>query len=519
MYVTTHTVSSLLKVVIIDSALLKSHGKELYSIASKHEHLKALVDYLFSTITTIKENWENILLEMDTKLSKYAARVPKGGITADFLDLLMFGTYSNDIEEFLVHDLTKKGLEKFGQIIEMSYGSIQKLLLKYVAKMGQNITYHLAELRGLARLKHRYQVLGLHEDNITAAIHSNGAFLIKTGEMQQIINQSVVSYKAFFRWLYTSVMHLIDEPVPPEIPKMTQQDQISIAEFLKNFDRIGCDVGANSELIMERLGQYLADAPLTIERNMSNNEWDLFLKQNYCIANNPLILKHYKEMSLVQQLNHLKQSIDTIFSQPKEAIMGHFKTIDALTCFRVPNRICSSQINSDNKTYFAFLCGEPPCELMCLLQVAANKTRCVYLYFSQNNESKCDITDLSFYSAKFLTVLLQYTNTSILCQLQLAALSEKLVDIDPKIPISEQDIPQANACELAAPFKNIDSMIASKIAVSGSRSVCIVLADNKRQVRIYEMEAEEEEEEDADMSINTVRDSEMSVIESSFTDD
>lgn len=159
MFITIQTVShGTVKIVIMDSVLLKSHGKELYSIASKHEQLKALIDYLFNTITTIKETWENILLEMDTKLSKYASKVPKGGITADFLDLLMFGTYTNEIEEFLVHDLTKKGLEKFGQTIEMSYGSIQKLLLKYVAKMGQNITYHLAELRGLARLKHRFKV-------------------------------------------------------------------------------------------------------------------------------------------------------------------------------------------------------------------------------------------------------------------------------------------------------------------------------------------------------------------------
>lgn len=515
MYVTTHTNSHLVKVVIIDSALLKTHGKELYSIASKHEHLKALVDYLFSTITTIKENWENILLEMDTKLSKYASRVPKGGITADFLDLLMFGTYTNEIEEFLVHDLTKKGLEKFGQIIEMSYGSIQKLLLKYVAKMGQNISYHLAELRGLARLKNRFLVMGLYERNITEAIHSNGAFLIKTGEMQQIINQSIVSYKAFFRWLYTSVMHLIDEPVPPEIPKMTQQDQTSIAEFLMNFDRIG---GENSELIMERLGQYLADAPLTIERNMNNNEWDLFLKENSCLADHPLILQHYKDMSLVQQLNHLKQSIDAIFAKPKEAVMGRFKTIDAITCFRLPGRICASRINSENNTtYLAFLCAEPPCELMCLLEVAKNTTRCVYIYFLQNK--KYDIMDFSFYSAKFLTVLLQHANTSVLCQLQLVALSEKFVEIDPNKPVYEQNIPRVNACELAAPYKNIDGMLATQIAVSGSRSVCIVLADNKRQVRIYEMEAEEEEEEDADMSANTVRDSDMSVLESSFITD
>lgn len=158
MYVTIQNAENVVKIVAFDSALLRSHTKELFAIASKHEQLKSLMDFLTSTFMTILETWENILLEMDTHLSKYAAKVPQGGIAADFLDLLIFGTYTSAIEEFLVYDLTKKGLEKFGQTIEMSYGSIQKLLLKYICKMGQNVTFHLAELRGLARLKHRYSV-------------------------------------------------------------------------------------------------------------------------------------------------------------------------------------------------------------------------------------------------------------------------------------------------------------------------------------------------------------------------
>lgn len=364
--------------------------------------------------------------------------------------------------------------------------------------------------------------MGLDEENITEAIQSNGAFLIKTGEMQQIINHSIVNYKAFFRWLYTSVLHLIDEPIPPEIQKMTQQDHINIAEFLTNFDKIGVDGETNSGFVMEKVGQYLADEPLTIQRDMSNNEWDVFLKENNCIANHPFVLKHYKEMSLVQQLNNLKECVDLIFSKPKDAIINHFKIIDGIQCFNISNRIRGSQINCENRTYFAFLCGAPPSELICLVETTITNVRCAYFYFSQIQENVVNqcICDLSFYSVKFLTVLLQSSsNSSVLCQLPLAVLCEKLVDADPKLSISEQNIPKANACEITtAPFKNIDGMVASQIAVSGSRSVCIVLADNKRQIKIYEMEAEEEDEEDADMTANSVRDSEMSVLDSSFID-
>lgn len=158
MFITVRDEQNLLKIVVVNTEILKTHSKELFTVALKHENLNSLLEYLSNTLTSVTETWENILLEMDTKLSKYAAKVPEGGVTADFLDLLMFGIYTTEIEEFLVHDLTKKGLEKFGQTLEMSYTNIQKLLLKHILKTGQNITYHLAELRGLARLEQRYNV-------------------------------------------------------------------------------------------------------------------------------------------------------------------------------------------------------------------------------------------------------------------------------------------------------------------------------------------------------------------------
>lgn len=146
------------KLICFNSEIFQSHTNELFAVALKHIKLNSLINYLSNTITTITESWESILLEMDNKLSKYASKVPEGGVTADFLDLLTFGICSDEMKAFLIHDLTKKGLEKFGQTIEMSYSNIQKLMLKYVMKFGQNITYHLAELRGMARLEHRYKV-------------------------------------------------------------------------------------------------------------------------------------------------------------------------------------------------------------------------------------------------------------------------------------------------------------------------------------------------------------------------
>lgn len=71
------------------------------------------------------------------------------------------GVPSPELEVFLLKDLTAKGLKKFGTSVELSYSTIQKLVLKQLNTVGHDITYHLAELRGLARIVHRYKVYSM----------------------------------------------------------------------------------------------------------------------------------------------------------------------------------------------------------------------------------------------------------------------------------------------------------------------------------------------------------------------
>lgn len=158
LYVTVIDEDSNVRIVNIDCSIINLHSKELFLMALKLINLISLLKHLEQTMLSITEAWESILLEMDSKLSKYASNVPEGAVCADFLDLLMFGVPSEEMEEFLIQDLTDKGLKKLGHSIELSYSNIQKLLLMHMNTVGQNITYHLTELRGMARLTHRYKV-------------------------------------------------------------------------------------------------------------------------------------------------------------------------------------------------------------------------------------------------------------------------------------------------------------------------------------------------------------------------
>ncbi|XP_018328115.1 anaphase-promoting complex subunit 4 [Agrilus planipennis] len=500
-----------IKVAILNTDIFKTHKHELFAVANKHSHIDNLIPYLWDTIGTIKETWETILLEMDAKLKKYASKVSEGTLTADFLDLLMFGITSTEMQEFLLHDLTEKGLKKFGQVIETCYANIQQLLLKNLTKVGQNITYHLAELRGMARLKTRFEVIGLTEEPITEAINLAGSFLSKGGEMQQIINQSMIKYKAFFRWLYMAIVNLMEEQIP-EMPKMTQQDISNITEFILNFDRIGRTEGSRDpsgkEFTMERLGQYLENAPLSAPPNIDENIWNNFLMHNECLREHPDIIRRYQNNSLVQQLHALEKSIDKIFEQPKfltarDLNLKH--TIDSLEDAQM------TEIHSDdNQTFVASL--DKKIGIFLTQIVPEIKGKSVYIFFAHSNTEKYQITDFKFYSVNILSVLLQESNakaSGLLCQLPINLIQDKMVDYDLNRSICGQNIPKINGFELGSSVvtKSLDDMACSKFAVSGARKVCIVLSKNRKKIRLFEMEADEEEEEDADMTSSIIENS------------
>lgn len=77
------------------------------------------------------------------------------------------------------------------------------------------------------------------------AIMNAGAFLIKSLELQQAIEQSTRDYKIFWGWLYGAIVRLMEESVPDEVAAVSQQDITYLAEFLNTFDQTG-EVDGNS---------------------------------------------------------------------------------------------------------------------------------------------------------------------------------------------------------------------------------------------------------------------------------
>lgn len=69
------------------------------------------------------------------------------------------------------------------------------------------------------------------------ASQNAGAFLIKSLELQQAIEQSTRDYKIFWGWLYGVIIRFLEESVPDEVAAVSQQDITYLAEFLNTFDQ------------------------------------------------------------------------------------------------------------------------------------------------------------------------------------------------------------------------------------------------------------------------------------------
>ncbi|VVC90226.1 unnamed protein product [Leptidea sinapis] len=518
-------------VAFVNTTVLSAYCEEISIVANKHDRIIHLMSHLDKTMNSITEAWEHILLEMDTKMAYYASTVPEGGVSADLLELLMLGVPSDELELFLLQELTAKGLKKFGSSVELSYSTIQKLVLNQLNIVGQNLTYYLSELRGLTRVSDRYKVTGVEENKITNAIRACFAFLNKCLELQQVIDLSMRNYKAFFRWLFVVIVRLLDEQTSSDIVKITQQELTHIADFLYNFDKVQSDnnestTGKPVKFNLERLGQYLQDQEIILLPDDEDNPWHKILKENACLLkeNDTIFsISEFKKYSLVQQHKHLTHEINKLFDFHDKHIAKYFSVYNNIKCYNGDadmnwkENLRISQIYDTNQQAFmmAFINNKVPEEGLHFMSVSTKERICSgtlsrYTFSSSliqegNNilDENLDILDIQFYSPEYLSLLLRHpsiADSTVFVQLPLKIALDNSQEFNLKsksIAFNEQ-VAQKNISPLLdqSVYKVLEKMSGFRIAVSGARKVSVVLSNLQRKVRVFEMETNGDEDEE-----------------------
>ncbi|KAM6962764.1 anaphase-promoting complex subunit 4 [Aplochiton taeniatus] len=532
----------------LDTRLLSDCLPEVTRMARKFTHISTLLQYLRLSLTCMCEAWEDILMQMDLRLTKFVQeKNTSTQVQDEFLELLLWGQSSPELQALLMNQLTVKGLKKLGQSIESSYSSIQKLVISHLQSGSEALLYHLSEVKGMSLWKQKFQPLGLDSAAIADAITAVGSFSLKANELLQVIDKSMKNFKAFFRWLYVAMLRMSEDHVPPELNKMTQKDIAFVADFLSEhfsendelFDRKG------KYFNVERVGQYLKDEDedLVSPPNTKGNQWLQFLQESSHLKESPLLFPSYPQKSLHFVKRMMEGVIELCLQKPAEVIGRSVKQAGCFPLYIVPESSENTprlfelpSLWNDKKAnmhYVLFCMPEISPSKIYLLRKATDPYKPVpnaLMAINLSNvishridnddatqlhtDCRYSCMDARFYDDETLTVVLQASEEEnrgrILAQLPFSSAPSSEFNWDPSLRLDQQSsaIP-SHKLILENQWRDLENMKAQYVAVNGIRKVACVLSANLRHLRVYEMDVEDEEDEERPESQNASADQDV----------
>ncbi|XP_042325223.1 anaphase-promoting complex subunit 4 isoform X1 [Sceloporus undulatus] len=526
----------------LDTSLLSTYLPEVTRMARKFTHISTLLQYIKLSLTCMCEAWEEILMQMDSRLTKFVQeKNTTTSVQDEFMQLLLWGKASLELQALLMNQLTVKGLKKLGQSMESSYSSIQKLVISHLQSGSEALLYHLSELKGMASWKQKYECLGLDASGIEEAITAVGSFILKGNELLQVIDSSMKNFKAFFRWLYVAMLRMSEDHVPPELNKMTQKDITFVADFLtEHFNEAPELYNRKGKYFnVERVGQYLKDEDddLVSPPNTEGNQWFNFAQNSNHLKESPLLFPYYPQKSLHFVKRRMEGIIDQCLQKPADVIG---KSVHQ--AFRMPLYKASKSEDSASQLFkLPFLWNDKSSSLhYVLFTMLENSISKIYILrrhtdvsrsanngllavdfgnFLNNSINESSSTsfysclDAHFYDDDTITVILaenleQEGKERILAQLPLSSIyTEENQELelswnsDQRLDMQCDGIP-THTVTIEGQWRVLENMKAQYVAVNGIRKVSCVLSSNLRHIRVFEMdveddgEVEEEEEEE-----------------------
>ncbi|KFO21679.1 Anaphase-promoting complex subunit 4 [Fukomys damarensis] len=480
----------------LETNLLYSFLPEVTRMARKFTHISALLQYINLSLTCMCEAWEEILMQMDSRLTKFVQeKNTTTSVQDEFMHLLLWGKASGS----------------------------------------ESLLYHLSELKGMASWKQKYQPLGLDAAGIEDAITAVGSFILKANELLQVIDSSMKNFKAFFRWLYVAMLRMTEDHVLPELNKMTQKDITFVAEFLTEHFNEAPDLynRKGKYFNVEKVGQYLKDEDddLVSPPNTEGNQWYDFLQNSSHLKESPLLFPYYPRKSLHFVKRRMENIIDQCLQKPADVIGKSMNQAICIPLYRdarseeSARRLFKFPFLWNNKAsnlhYLLFTILEDSLYKMCILRRHTDISQSVtngliaikfgsftYATTEKVRRSTYSCLDAQFYDDETVTVVLKDIigregRDRLLVQLSLSLVynSEDSAEYQFTGTYSKRLDEQCSIIPMRTMhfekhWRLLESMKAQYVAGNGFRKVSCVLSSNLRHVRVFEMDIDDEWELD-----------------------
>jgi len=492
------------------TSLLFERRAELRTIALQCAQITGLLKYLSALIKSMETSWESILLELDTKLTAFAAN--KGGGTLslenEFMALLAGGVPSIELEGFLSQELTTRKLKKMGAGVEGSYSSIQTLILEHMNKATEAMMFRLGDLNGLAAWQERFGEIGIDSSLVQPCISLLGAFAMKAAELLRVIDQSKQSFNAFFTWLQRIVWMM---EVPDGNMAETKFDSRQVARFIKdNF--AGKDDGDQEHAMIDNVGQYFASQPLRTKQG-SNGRWPEFYADLTQGGSNSdachCLFDDVGDQTLLQAFTNVEECVLKAFSLTSVRCGETYKAVDAVALGDsvVGSLAASHATGSAEVQVNTFLYGVSKNKLLLLRETKSSAGTHGTAAGVVSLDDNMVVHAIKEYNDASFTILVGDADDAsapfVLAQFDVELVADELTAV-PDGECAWTVLESAAATDGHAHIKAWRGVASGScaIAVSGSRQVACVVSSNRKNVQLLdlaiEVEAEEEDDDDDD---------------------
>ncbi|XP_044414581.1 anaphase-promoting complex subunit 4 isoform X3 [Triticum aestivum] len=478
----------------LDTSIFSNRKNELHQVSQQASSIQDLVEVVRASISMMSKQWSNAMNLFHEKFSALPSLLTAHGMESssedEFMSLL-FGTHTSPaLHQFLVSSLGEAGLKRIAKTIESAGRELRIVVSEHLQPAVEIISFRLAELRGLARWRSRFQNIGLDE---------------------KLMDGVTERFQNFFSWVLKCVKILLSEPTD-QVPSTNSELVVIFLKFLLDKDPI------KQLLETDQIFEWDIDTTKHVE---------------HLVAFGGFTDTQFLERSLAKQFMELEESLKEAFLMPFTTISSQIHCQGLLPLYPVTSSDASpststpasiafykqdkdSQHSASSYSSTDYICFKIPDGSLNLRNfVAVIKDFCNSRSTSSTPslsgfllhipvEYEC--VDLSLYKDNQVVLLLsgksssESAGRSWMVMLQTENLS--FSQLSRTFPANYYNLQELEVLEHQldtnyGKVRSIPHALSTPLAVSASRGVACVFS-SRRHALVYILDEDEDEDEDED---------------------